>query len=63
MKNKIYETLIILMVIILAIVIINFGVKLVFWLLLLLLKYPLYSLITFVLLVSLLYIRKQFKTK
>ncbi len=63
MKNKIFKTLIILMVIILAIFIINFGIKLVFWLLYLLLKYPLITLITFVFIVSLLYIRKQFKTK
>lgn len=63
MKNKIFKTLIILMVIILAIFIINFGIKLVFWLLYLLLKYPLITLITFVFIVFLLYIRKQFKTK
>ena len=63
LQNKIFKVLIIISVIILAIVVINFGVKLVFWLLYLILKYPLITLITFVLLLSLLYIRKTFKTK
>ena len=63
LQNKIYKLLIIISVIILAIVVINFGVKLVFWLLYLLLKYPLITLITVVLLITLLYIRKQLKTK
>jgi len=63
LQNKIFKALIIISVIILSIVVINFGVKLVFWLLYLLLKYPLITLITFVLLITLLYIRKTFKTK
>ena len=63
LQNKIFKVLIIISVIILAIVVINFGVKLVFWLLYLILKYPLITLITVVLLITLLYIRKQFKTK
>ena len=62
LQNKIYKALIIISVIILAITIIYFGVELVFWLLYLILKYPLITLITVVLLISLLYIRKQLKT-
>ena len=63
LQNKIFKVLIIISVIILSIVVINFGVKLVFWLLYLILKYPLITLITVVLLITLLYIRKQLKTK
>ena len=63
LQNKIFKVLIIISVIILSIVVINFGVKLVFWLLYLILKYPLITLITVVLLITLLYIRKTFKTK
>jgi len=63
LQNKIFKVLIIISAIILSIVVINFGVKLIFWLLYLLLKYPLITLITVVLLITLLYIRKTFKTK
>ena len=61
--KKVYNIITIVLLIALAITIIYFGVKLFFYLLYLILKYPLITLITFVLLLSLLYIRKTFKTK
>jgi hypothetical protein len=63
LQNKIYKVLIVICLITLAIVVIHLGIKLFFWLLYLVLKYPLITLITFVLFGSLLYIYKQFKTK
>ena len=61
--KKIKDALIFLSMIGVAIIIIFLGVKLFFYLLYLLLKYPLITLITFVLLATILYIRKTFKTK
>jgi len=58
-----YKIITAILVILLAINVIYFGVKIVFWLLYLILKYPLITLITVVLLITLLYIRKQLKTK
>lgn len=60
---KIYQTLIIICLIILSIVVIYFGVALFFKLLYLMLKYPLYFIIPIVLFILISYIRKQFKTK
>ena len=61
--KKIKDALIFLSMIGVAIIIIFLGVKLFFYLLYLVLKYPLITLITFVLLATILYIRKTFKTK
>jgi hypothetical protein len=61
--KKIKDVLIFLSILALAVIIILLGIKIFFYLLYLLLKYPLYFIIMFVLLATIMYIRKTFKTK
>lgn len=61
--KTLYKILIAISVIALAIIVITLGVKFVFWVLYLILKYPIYFAVPIVLFIIMLYISKQFKTK
>ncbi len=61
--KTVYKIIISIAIIALFMAVVYYGVQLFFWILYLLLKYPVYFGSAFVLIVSLLYIRKTLKTK